>query len=269
MTTPWPVGALPPQYFTPQPGPFTDFLAQVAALPVAAPGAQDLLHGTTVIGLNCVDGVVIAGDRRATMGTVIASHDIQKVFITDEHSAVGIAGTAGVAIELVRLFALELEHYEKIEGIRLSLDGKANRLAALIRGNLSAALGGLAVLPLLVGYDTTQTDPAKAGRIYSYDITGGRYEERDYHCIGSGAVWAKSALKKRFDPTAGVTEAVRQAVGALFDAADDDSATAGPDIGRRIYPVVVSIDASGARRWPDTDIAELAQQIVIQRQVQP
>ena len=164
-------------------------------------------HATTIVALTCADGVVMAGDRRATMGNIIAQRDIEKVFIADSHSAIGIAGTAGVAVEMVRLFRLELEHYEKIEGVRLSLDGKANRLATMIRGNLGMAMQGLAVVPLFAGLEDAAAfgaDPAAAppapGRIFSYDIAGGKYEEHDYYAVGSGSMFARSALKKRYEP---------------------------------------------------------------------
>ena len=186
-------------------------------------------HGTTIVALTFSGGVLIAGDRRATMGNLVAQRDIEKVFVTDAYSAVGIAGTAGIAVEMVRLYAVELEHYEKIEGVALSLDGKANRLAAMIRGNLGAALQGLAVLPLFIGYDLDTTDPAAAGRIVSFDVAGGRYDEHGgYQAVGSGSLFAKSALKKLHDPSAGRDTAVRNAIEALYDAADDDTATAAP-----------------------------------------
>ena len=203
MSQQWPAAAVPAVYLTPGTGSFTDFLA--AAEPQLLPGhgrsahpMPDVPHGTTIVALTCADGVVLAGDRRATMGNLIAQRDIEKVFVADTHSAIGIAGTAGLAVEMVRLFQLELEHYEKIEGVRLSLDGKANRLAAMIRGNLGAAMQGLAVLPLFVGYDTDRPKPPRPGRIYSYDVTGGKFEEHDFYSVGSGSLFARSALKKRF-----------------------------------------------------------------------
>ena len=159
-------------------------------------------HATTIVALTYADGVVMAGDRRATMGNLIASRDIEKVHPADPYSLIGIAGTAGVGIELIRLFQVELEHYEKIEGTMLSLDGKANRLATMIRNNLGAALQGLAVIPLFAGFDLDAADPAKAGRIFSFDVAGGLYEETGYDGIGSGSLFAKSALKKRYRPGA-------------------------------------------------------------------
>jgi proteasome beta subunit len=228
-------------------------------------------HGTTIVALTFRGGVLIAGDRRATMGNLIAQRDIEKVFITDAYSAVGIAGTAGIAIEIVRLFAVELEHYEKIEGVPLSLDGKANRLAAMIRSNLGAALQGLAVVPLLVGYDLDAREPDGGGRIVSYDVTGGRYDEHGgYHAVGSGSLFARSALKKRYDPNADQDTAVRAAVEALYDAADDDTATGGPDLARRIYPAVVTITpADGAVRLTDEQTGEVAHAVVAGREQNP
>src|SRR3712207_5044862 len=174
---------------------------------------------------------------RSTMGPTIANREIEKVFPADEFSAVGIAGSAGLALELVRLFQLELEHYEKIEGALLSLDGKANRLATMIRGNLGLAMQGLAVVPVFAGYDLDRG----VGRIFSYDVTGGRYEEHEHHSVGSGSVFARGALKKLWRPGLDTGGAIRVAVEALFDAADDDSATGGPDTVRRIWPVVATV----------------------------
>ncbi|MFD4293186.1 proteasome subunit beta [Rhodococcus sp. NPDC058532] len=223
-------------------------------------------HGTTIVALTFAGGVLIAGDRRATMGNVIASRDVEKVYVTDDYSAAGIAGTAGVAIELVRLFAVELEHYEKIEGVPLTFDGKANRLSSMVRGNLGAAMQGLAVVPLLVGYDLDASTPAKAGRIVSYDVVGGRYEERaGYHAVGSGSLFAKSALKKTFDPAADEAGALRAAVEALYDAADDDSATGGPDLTRGIYPTAVVITDGGAAVVSADRLADLARTVVADR----
>lgn len=223
-------------------------------------------HGTTIVALTFAGGVVIAGDRRATMGNLIASRDVEKVYVTDDYSAAGIAGTAGVAIELVRLFAVELEHYEKIEGVPLTFDGKANRLSSMVRGNLGAAMQGLAVVPLLVGYDQDAADPARAGRIVSYDVVGGRYEERaGYHAVGSGSLFAKSSLKKIYDASADELGALRAAVEALYDAADDDSATGGPDTTRGIYPTAVVITGDGAVVVSDERLAEMARGVIAAR----
>ena len=210
-------------------------------------------------------GVVMAGDRRATMGNVIAQRDIQKVFPADEFSAVGIAGAAGLAVELVRLFQTELEHYEKIEGTTLSMDGKANRLAALIRGNLGMAMQGLAVVPLFAGYDLE----AGQGRIFSYDVTGGRYEETAYHSVGSGSMFARGALKKLYRDDLDVEGCITAVIQALYDAADDDSATGGPDLTRRIFPVIQVITVEGGYRVPDADVATLADRVIAGRMTRP
>jgi proteasome beta subunit len=222
-------------------------------------------HGTTIVAMTYADGVVVAGDRRATMGNLVASRDIEKVHPADAYSLIGIAGTAGVGIELIRLFQVELEHYEKIEGTMLSLDGKANRLATMIRNNLGAALQGLAVIPIYAGYDLDASDPAKAGRIFSFDVAGGLYEETDYDGIGSGSIFAKAALKKRFRPGLSRDEAARFAIEALFDAADDDTATGGPDLIRRIFPIVMTASAEGTTRLPDGEISTITQALVDDR----
>jgi proteasome beta subunit len=226
-------------------------------------------HGTTIVAIACAGGVVMAGDRRATMGNLIASRDIEKVHPADPNSLVGIAGTAGVGIEMIRLFQVELEHYEKIEGAMLSLDGKANRLATMIRNNLGAALQGLAVVPLFAGFDLDATDPAKAGRIFSFDVAGGLYEETGFDSIGSGSLFAKSALKKRYRVGQGVDETVRQAVEALYDAADDDTATGGPDLTRKIYPIVMTATAEGTHRLSDAEGAAVAEAVVAARMENP
>ena len=229
-------------------------------------------HATTIVAATFTGGVIMAGDRRATMGNLIAQRDIEKVFAADEYSLVGIAGTAGIAIELVRLFQVELEHYEKIEGTALTLDGKANRLATMIRGNLGAAMQGLAVVPLFAGYDIDSAavqGSATAGRIYSYDVTGGRYPEQYYHSVGSGSVFAKSALKKLWRPDLTEDEAVAVVVEALYDAADDDSATGGPDLTRRIYPVVYSATADGTRRTADSALDAVVRALLERRAATP
>ncbi|MER7080092.1 proteasome endopeptidase complex, beta component . Threonine peptidase. MEROPS family T01B [Saccharopolyspora kobensis] len=268
-STQFPGQALPAAYLTPGSSSFTDFLRSTSPelLPGGrkpAEGAVEAPHGTTIVAVTFRGGVLLAGDRRATMGNLIAQRDMEKLFVTDAYSAVGIAGTAGVAQELVKLYAVELEHYEKLEGISLSLDGKANRLANMLRGNLQAAMQGLAVVPLFAGYDTDAEDPDRAGRIVSYDVVGGRYDEAaGFHAVGSGSLFAKSALKKRFDPDADLDTAVRTAVEALYDAADDDSATGGPDLSRRIFPSVVTITAAdGAVRLPEERTSEVATAVV-------
>jgi len=246
---------------------FADFLALAA--PQLLPGARPIPqtpveapHATTIVALTYADGVVMAGDRRATMGNLIASRDIEKVYPADAYSLVGMAGTAGVGMELLRLFQVELEHYEKIEGTMLSMDGKANRLASMIRNNLGAALQGLAAIPLYAGYDLDAADPAKAGRIFSFDVAGGVYEETGYDGIGSGSLFAKAALKRLHRPGLSRDEAVRIAVEALYDAADDDTATGGPDLVRRIFPVVMTASAAGTQRVSDEETASVASSIV-------
>ncbi|MDP9101634.1 MAG: proteasome subunit beta [Actinomycetota bacterium] len=263
-------GRLPAHFTAPGSSSFADFLGAAAPdlLPSRRdlpPGVIDVPHGTTIVAVTHADGVVMAGDRRATMGSVIAQRDIEKVFPADEYSCVGIAGSAGIAIEMVRLFQVELEHYEKLEGSTLSLDGKANRLSAMIRGNLAMAMQGLAVVPLFAGFDL-DTD---AGRIFSYDVTGGRYEEHSFHAVGSGSVFARGALKKQFRD--GVTEAaaVRLAVDALYDAADDDSATGLPDLSRGIFPVVMTVTAAGLRRIPDDEVGVVVRSVVDERMTNP
>ena len=256
-------GRLPRSFTTPGTSSFLDFLASHD--PSLLPPGRALPAGdvpqspsaTTIVALAFDGGIVMAGDRRATAGSMIASRHIEKVFPADGHSAVGIAGTAGLALELVRLFQLELEHYEKIEGTSLSLDGKANRLASMIRGSLGLAMQGLAVVPLFGGYDLDR----RTGRIFSYDVTGGRYEEMDYHAVGSGAVFARSSLKKLWWSGMSANDAVHTAVHALVDAADDDSATGGPDATRQIWPVVATVTEAGYLRVRDEDLAAVAAEI--------
>jgi proteasome beta subunit len=247
---------------------FADFLADSGLWPaqaLSAQGSVEVPHATTIVALAATDGIVMAGDRRATMGNIIAQRDIEKVFPADEHSVVGIAGAAGVAVELVRLFQVELEHYEKIEGLPLSLDGKANRLATLLRGNLGMAMQGLAVVPLFAGYDLD----SGRGRIFSYDVTGGRYEERDHHAVGSGSVFARGSLKKLYRSSMSTGDAVMAAVEALYDAADDDSATGGPDLTRRIFPVIAVADADGVRMLPETEVGGVVERVVEARLTHP
>nr|WP_307807867.1 MULTISPECIES: proteasome subunit beta [unclassified Nocardioides] len=263
---------LPTSFMTPGTSSFTDFLGAQAPdlLPsrrAVPPGdAGDLApHGTTIVAATFDGGVVMAGDRRATMGNIIAQRDIEKVFPADEYSVVGIAGTAGLAVEMVRLFQTELEHYEKIEGTTLSMDGKANRLAALIRANLGLAMQGLAVVPLFAGYDLA----AGGGRIFSYDVTGGRYEETAFHSVGSGSLFARGSLKKLYREDLDAEGAVTAVIQALYDAADDDSATGGPDLTRRIFPVVHVITADGGRRMPDDEVSAIADRMIASRMRRP
>lgn len=249
---------------------FAEFLEQAAPalLPSArpiGPGSIDVPHATTIVAVTFSGGVVMAGDRRATMGSFIAQRDIEKVFPADDYSSVGIAGTAGIAVEMVRLFQVELEHYEKIEGSVLSLDGKANRLATLIRGNLGLAMQGLAVVPLFAGFDTNKG----IGRIFSYDVTGGCYEENSFHSVGSGSLFARGALKKLYREDFTADDAVLASIHALYDAADDDSATGGPDITRRIYPVVAVVTEAGYRRLSDQESGAFVEKVVASRMQNP
>jgi proteasome beta subunit len=236
---------------------FTEFLAVHADH--LLPGRQQLPagvlppvpHATTIVAATFDGGVVMAGDRRATMGNLIAHREMEKVYPADDYSCVGIAGTAGLAVELVRLFQVELEHYEKIEGALLSLDGKANRLSSMLRNNLPMAMQGLAVVPLFAGFDLVR----RQGRIFSYDVTGGRYEEHEFHSIGSGSLFARGSMKKRWRPGLNANDAVQVVVEALQDAADDDSATGGADLVRQIFPVVAVVTVDGFHRMPDDEVA--------------
>ncbi|MCZ2816226.1 proteasome subunit beta [Modestobacter sp. VKM Ac-2984] len=262
----------PPAYLDRVGSSFTDFLGTTA--PDLLPGRRtvptvsvaDLApHATTIVAATFDGGVLMGGDRRATMGNLISSRDIEKVYAADSWSVIGIAGAAGIAIEMVRLYQVELEHYEKIEGMTMSLDGKANRLAAMIRGNLGAAMQGLAVVPLFAGYDLDAAEGVSPGRIFSYDVTGGNYEERGYASVGSGSLFARNSLKKTWRPGLAADAATRTLVEALYDAADDDSATGGPDTVRRLYPIVYRVDAEGAVRLPDDEVAAIATTIVAER----
>ncbi|MFT3715159.1 MAG: proteasome subunit beta [Gordonia sp. (in: high G+C Gram-positive bacteria)] len=249
---------------------FTEFLRHSApdrlpghGLPTGGGFSDAIPHGTTIVAVSYPGGVILAGDRRATMGNLISTRDIQKVFITDDYSAAGIAGTAGIAVELIRLFTVELEHYEKIEGVPLTLDGKVSRLATMVRGNLGAAMQGLSALPLLVGYDENATDPSAPGRIFSFDVAGSRHEElRGYDAIGSGSVFANSSLKKRYRSDLTADEALAVAVEALYDAADDDSATGGPDLVRKIFPTAVRVGPAGAETVEESAIAAAAESVI-------
>jgi proteasome beta subunit len=253
---------------------FSDFLRREAPelLPVgssnAEPGAlgSALPHGTTIVALKHPGGVVIAGDRRSTQGNMIAGRDVQKVYITDDYTATGIAGTAAIAVEFARLYAVELEHYEKLEGVPLTFAGKVNRLAIMVRGNLGAALQGLVALPLLAGFDIDDPEPEKAGRIVSFDAAGGwNLEEEGYQAVGSGSIFAKSSIKKLYSQVTDADSALRVAVEALYDAADDDSATGGPDLVRGIYPTAVTVGADGAANVSEERIAELAREVIERR----
>ncbi|MFD5427414.1 proteasome subunit beta [Streptomyces sp. NPDC127084] len=265
-------GRLPAAFLTPGSSSFMDFLGEHSPelLPgnrVLPPvqGVVEAPHGTTIVAASFPGGVVLAGDRRATMGNMIAQRDIEKVFPADEYSAVGIAGTAGLAVEMVKLFQLELEHFEKVEGAQLSLEGKANRLSTMIRSNLGMAMQGLAVVPLFAGWDIDR----EKGRIFSYDVTGGRSEEQGYAATGSGSIFARGAMKKLYREDLTEQQALTLVVQALYDAADDDSATGGPDVARRIYPIVTVINDEGFRRLGDDETGEIARAILEHRLQQP
>ncbi|OMC04650.1 proteasome subunit beta [Mycolicibacterium fortuitum] len=223
-------------------------------------------HGTTIVAIKYPGGVLIAGDRRSTQGNMIAGRDVQKVYITDDYTATGIAGTAAIAVEFARLYAVELEHYEKLEGVALTFRGKVNRLAIMVRGNLGAALQGFVALPLLVGYDVDASDAENAGRIVSFDAAGGwNIEEEGYQSVGSGSIFAKSSIKKLYPQVVDADSALKVAIEALYDAADDDSATGGPDLVRGIYPTAVTIGAEGAAEVTEERIAELAREVIARR----
>lgn len=215
-------------------------------------------HGTTIVALRYSDGIVMAGDRRATEGNFIAHRRIEKVFSADKYSAVGIAGAAGPAVEMVRLFQTQLEHYEKVEGVTLSLEGKANQLSQMIRSNLSMAMQGLVVVPLFAGWDLQR----RIGRIFTYDVTGGRYEEVAYHAIGSGGKDARTTVKLGFRDAMTRDEAVRLAISALYEAADEDSATGGPDLVRGIYPIIATVERTGFARVDESEVAAASQALI-------
>ena len=240
------------------PGPdFAGVLRRVGLDPSAAPGREGapafpVTHGTTIAAIRYADGVVMAGDRRATAGSAIAHRMMDKVHPADRHSGVAIAGAAGPAMEMVRLFQLQLEHYEKVEGSALSLEGKANQLSQMVRGHLAMAMQGFVVVPLFAGYDLRRG----VGRIYTYDPTGGRYEETDFHADGSGGRDARTTIKLGWSPQLTRGEAIELAVRALWQAADEDSATGGPDAVRGIYPTVATITAGGYEPVAEAEVAE-------------
>jgi proteasome beta subunit len=262
---------LPTSFRTAGSSSFSEFLGAHAAYLLPGGGVRggegtvEVPHGTTIVALTFAGGAILAGDRRATMGSYIANRDMEKVFAADEYSAVGIAGSAGVAIEMVKLFQVELEHYEKIEGTLLSLEGKANRLASMIRGNLGNALRGLSVLPLFVGFDLA----GGAGRIFSYDLTGGCYEEKSHHSVGSGSLFARGALKKLWHPDMPEAQAVDVALEVLYDAADDDSATGGPDLSRQLWPTCAVVSTAGVAFVDDGALEERARELVAARRNNP
>ena len=239
------------------PGPsFLEILKRAGSEPAWADLPRELqpheiTHGTTVVAIRYADGVVMAGDRRATAGNFISHRTMEKVFPADRHSGVAIAGAAGPAVEMVKLFQLQLEHYEKVEGAELSLEGKANQLAQMVRSHLPAAMQGFAVVPLFAGYDTKRG----TGRLFEYDVTVGRYEESDFASTGSGCIHAGTVIKLGYKTNLDRDTAVELAINALFQAADEDAATGGPDLVRGIYPVVATITIDGFARLADDDIA--------------
>jgi proteasome beta subunit len=225
--------------------------------------AVEITHGTTIVAIRYNEGVIMAGDRRATEGYSIAHRAIEKVFPADRHSAVAIAGAAGPALEMVKLFQTNLEHYEKVEGVALSLEGKANQLGGMIRDNLPMAMQGLAVVPIFAGYDLRRGN----GRIFTYDVTGGRYEEADFHATGSGGRDARTTIKMVWTEGMDRDATIELAVQGLYEAAEEDSATGGPDPVRGIYPTVATVTNAGFERVPDPEVAERFQAL-IQRKMQ-
>ena len=245
------------------PGPsFSELLKRVGDAPVEGGGGGGELppgvtHGTTVVAIRYAEGVIMAGDRRATEGYSIAHRAIEKVFPADRHSGVSIAGAAGPAMEMVRLFQTELEHYEKVEGSVLSLEGKANKLSQMVRSNLPAAMQGFVVVPIFAGYDLRR----RAGRIFKYDVTG-RYEEADFHSTGSGGRDARTAIKLGWKDGIDRAAAIELAIEGLYEAADEDTATGGPDPVRGIYPTVATITADGFQRVDEPEVAERFQALI-------
>ncbi|WP_219463797.1 proteasome subunit beta [Nonomuraea rhizosphaerae] len=251
---------------------FTEFLGSHAPglLPVrdevlATPIGDQVPHATTIVAATFAGGVVMAGDRRATSGNIISQRDVEKVFRADDYSCMGIAGTASTGIEMARLYRVELEHYEKLEGRTLSVNGKANRLAAMIRGNLGMAMQGLVVVPLFAAYDPDRD----GGRIFSYDVAGGPYEREKFDAIGSGSIFARGALKKLYRDGASADDMAMTLIQALYDAADDDSATGGPDVTRKIWPIVSVIDDEGFRRLTEEQVSGYVEQMLQARLISP
>jgi proteasome beta subunit len=251
-----------PALFSPS---FVDALRVYAPELLERPGLAgtvgEVRHATTVAAVRYADGVVMGGDRRSTEGMSIAQRDIEKVFPADSYSAVAIAGAAGPAEEMVRLFQTELEHYEKIEGFPLSLEGKANKLGQMVRGNLGLAMQGLVVVPLFAGFDTRR----RTGRIFRYDVTGGRWEDADYHATGSGGKDARATLKKRWRTDMPHEPVVDALVEALYDAAEEDAGTGGPDLVRGIFPLLATVTDDGYQRLPDDEVRKAAERVVAAR----
>src|SRR3954463_10296909 len=242
------------------PGPsFTELLRRTGQTPPApTPAIDTLTPATTCVAVRYADGVVMAGDRRATSGNLISHRTMEKVYPADRHSGVAIAGAAGPAMDMVKLFQLQLEHYEKVEGSELSLEGKANQLSGMVRGNLPAAMQGLVVVPLFAGYDLRR----RQGRLFQYDVTGGRYEESNFATTGSGSLHAGTVVKLGYRESLTREETLDLAISALFNAADEDSATGGPDLVRGIYPTMATITGNGFERVEESEIAERFQQLV-------
>ncbi len=253
--------------FSPEddPGPNFAALARRAGLTASyealASANVDIPHGTTCVAARFAGGVIMAGDRRATSGHLISHRRIEKVFPADRHSGVAIAGAAGPAIEMVRLFQLQLEHYEKVEGSQLSLEGKANQLSQLVAAHLPMAMQGLAVVPIFAGFDRRRS----VGRLFQYDVTGGRYEERDFTSTGSGSLHASTVIKLGWRPEMSESTAIELLVNSLYEAADEDSATGGPDLVRGIFPVVAVIDKAGFRRIDDDTLRSLVERLISAR----
>jgi proteasome beta subunit len=248
---------VPLPLFSPADDPGPDFTSVLrrSGVPLVASDPERVLtvrHATTIVALRFADGVVMAGDRRATEGHAIAHRAMDKVFPADRFSAVAIAGAAGPAVEMVRLFQVQLEHYEKVEGVALSLEGKANQLAQMVRSHLPMAMQGLGVVPLFAGYDLRRG----TGRIFTYDLTGGHYEETDFLATGSGGRDARTTVKLGFREGMSQVDAVELAIQSLWEAADEDSATGGPDLVRGIYPLVAVVDADGYRQVEESEVAE-------------
>ena len=245
-------------YFTPDVDPGPDFAGLLrrqgrdpeARIAESTSHPLTIMHGTTVVAIRTAGGVVMAGDRRATSGNIISHRSMEKVFPADRFSGVAIAGAAGPAMEMVRLFQLQLEHYEKVEGRHLSLEGKANQLSQMVRAHLPAAMQGMVVVPLFAGYDLQRG----VGRLFEFDVTGGRYEELHHAATGSGSLHAGTVVKIGYRAEMDPSDAVDLAIRALFEAADDDSATGGPDLIRGIFPIIAVIDADGFRRLDDDEI---------------
>jgi proteasome beta subunit len=242
--------------FSPGDDPGPSFAALLTRLgldpPVPTEGLDGVTHGTTVVAIQYADGVLMAGDRRATSGNVIAHRSMEKVFPADRFSGVAIAGAAGPAMEMVKLFQLQLEHYEKVEGTHLSLEGKANQLSQMVRNHLPAAMQGMAVVPLFAGYDLRRG----IGRLFQFDVTGGRYEETGFATTGSGSIYAGTVIKLGFRKNLRRDDVIELAINALFQAADEDSATGGPDLVRGIYPTVATISRAGFEHVAESDVAE-------------